>query len=131
MVKKLLISTVAVFVAWSALDYVIHGLILSGAYEDTAHLWRPMEEMKMGVMNVVVFLTALAFSYLYISFASVKTLNSGLKFGLIYGICVGLGMGFGTFSVQPIPYFMAQVWFWGTVVKATAAGAILGLINKT
>jgi hypothetical protein len=130
MLKKLLISTIAVFVAWAVLDFVIHQLILGSAYERTAHLWRPMAEMKMGAMYLTVFLTALAFSYLYISLVGEKSLNSGLKFGLIFGAAIGLGMGFGTFSVQPIPYSMAQVWFWGRVVEGAVGGVILGLLNK-
>ena len=39
--KRIVLAVVAVFVAWSALDFVIHGLILASSYEATARLWRP------------------------------------------------------------------------------------------
>ena len=50
MAKKLLIGTVAVFITWEILDFVIHNLILMDSYAATAHLWRPEGEMKMGLM---------------------------------------------------------------------------------
>jgi hypothetical protein len=41
-----------------------------------------------------------------------------------------MGMGYGTYSVMPIPYSLALGWFWGTVVETTLAGVLLGLIVK-
>jgi len=38
--------------------------------------------------------------------------------------------GYGTYSVMPIPYFMALGWFLGTLVQALAGGWIIGLIIR-
>ena len=46
MLKRNLLAIVAVFVVWSILDYLIHGMLLQSSYEATANLWRPMEEMN-------------------------------------------------------------------------------------
>ena len=51
MTKRILLGALAVFVGWSVLDFVMHGLILTDAYAATAHLWRPMDEMKMGLLR--------------------------------------------------------------------------------
>ena len=39
--KRALIAMVAVFAAWSVIDFIIHNLLLMDAYAATAHLWRP------------------------------------------------------------------------------------------
>jgi hypothetical protein len=65
MAKKIIFSVIVVFVVWSILDFVIHQLILGASYQATANLWRPMAEMKMGLMYGVVFLVSIAFVCLY------------------------------------------------------------------
>jgi hypothetical protein len=130
MKKRILLSGVAVFVLWSLLDFVIHGMILKSTYASTAFLWRPMAEMKIGLMYVTVFIAAMVFAPLYGWFVGNKNLRTGLKFGLLYGIAFGVGMGYGSYSVMPIPYFMALTWFLGTVVEATLAGLLVGQIIR-
>lgn len=128
--KKLLLSILAVFVAWQILDYLIHGVILMDAYESTKELWRPMEEMSMPLMMLVSILVAAAFCYIYYAFISNKSLNTALKFSLVFGLAMGISFGYGSYTVMPIPYSMAFVWFLGTVVEAVVAGLIVGMIIK-
>lgn len=128
MTKKIIFATLAVFVAWGILDFLIHGMMLGKAYQATAMLWRPMEEMKQGLMYLVTLLTALVFVTIYARLISPKDVGRGLGFGLLFGVGAGISMGYGTYSVQPIPYFMALAWFLGTTIKATVAGLITGLI---
>jgi hypothetical protein len=130
MAKKLLIGTVAVFIAWQILDFVIHNLILMDAYAATAHLWRPEGEMKMGLMIIVGLLAALFFVAIYVKLVSPKTLQNGLWYGILFGLGTGISMGYGTYSVQPITYGIAIGWFLGTLVETTVAGLMLGLLVK-
>jgi len=46
MLRKSIIATVIIFILWSIVDFLLHGLILRSAYADTSQLWRPMEEMS-------------------------------------------------------------------------------------
>ena len=128
MTKRTILATLAVFVAWSVLDFIMHGVILSSSYEATANLWRPMEEMKMGLMYVVVLISALTFVSIFAYFFKERTLATGLKYGLLFGVGVGSGMGYGSYSVMPIPYEIALVWFHGTVVETAVGGILVGLI---
>ncbi len=125
-----LIAIAVIFVTWSVLDFLIHGVILGEQYQATASMWRPMEEMKMGLMYGVVLIAAAVFVLIYDRFISDKSVTTGILFGLLYGIGVGAGMGLGTYSVTPIPLSMAWVWFLGTVVETTVAGGLVGLIVK-
>jgi hypothetical protein len=128
--KRILLGGIAVFVLWSVLDFIIHGVILRGTYEATASLWRPMAEMKMGLMYVTTFIAALAFTSIYGWLVGSKGLQTGFRYGLLYGIGVGIGMGYGTYSVMPIPYSMALTWFLGTVASATLGGLLLGILIR-
>lgn len=128
--KKSLLAIVAVFVSWQILDFVIHNVILMGTYAATQELWRPMEEMKMGLMIIVSLVSAASFVLIYDWFFKEKNMMTGLKYGLIFGIGIGISMGYGTYSVQPILYSTALGWFLGTVVETTVAGIITGLIIK-
>ena len=123
-----ILATVAIFVVWQVMDFVIHGVILMPTYEATAALWRPQGEMKYGLMAVVTAITAVAFTSLYCLLVARKGVKTGVVYGLLYGIATGVGMGYGTYSVQPIPYTLALAWFLATVVEATVGGAIVGAL---
>ena len=126
--KKSILAIIAVFVSWQVLDYVIHNIILASTYAETAHLWRPMEEMKMGLMMFVSLVAAASFVFVFDWFFKEKNMMTGTKYGLIFGIGVGISMGYGTYSVQPIMYLTALGWFLAAVVEGTVAGLITGLI---
>jgi hypothetical protein len=130
MVKRIVLAVLAVFVAWSVLDFVIHGVILAQTYRNTAQLWRPMEQMKMGLMHAVVLICSAVFVCLYAFFVGKKSVAKAVGFGLLFGLGTGISMGYGTYSVMPIPYNMALVWFLGTVVEGTVAGLLAGSIVK-
>ncbi|MBI5383446.1 MAG: hypothetical protein HZA90_02025 [Verrucomicrobia bacterium] len=130
MMKRILLAVLAVFVAWQVLDFVIHGLILMKSYQETASLWRPMNEMKFGLMRLVGLVAAGTFVLMYAWLVRDKSVATGLKFGLLFGLGTGASMGFGNYCVMPVPVFLAVVWFLGSVVEAVVAGLLVGWIVK-
>jgi hypothetical protein len=128
--KKVILSVLAVFIAWSMLDFVIHGVILRSSYAATASLWRPMGEMKMSVMYVSVFIASIMFVLIYSQLISKKGISTGLIYGLLFGLSTGVPMGYGSYSVMPIPYLMAFIWCFGSVVEAIVGGLIVGSIIR-
>lgn len=130
MLKKTALSVIVIFVAWTVLDFVIHGVILKSAYEATANLWRPMNEMKMNVMRMAVLIAALSFAWIYVRMISNKSIFTGIRYGLWWGLGAGVSMGYGTYSVMPIPYLMALTWFLGSLMEGVVAGVIVGGIVK-
>lgn len=129
--KQIAIATIAVVVSWEILDYVIHSLILMPVYEQTASLWRPMEEMKMGLMVIVVIVSSLAFVLIYSLLVTDKSVNSGLLFGLLFGVGTGISMGYGSYAFQPIPYSLALGWSLGALVESIVAGALVGWLVRS
>ncbi|RMG47604.1 MAG: hypothetical protein D6718_03180 [Acidobacteria bacterium] len=130
MSRRTLAAAAAVFVLWAMLDFVIHGMILRGVYERTERLWRPEGEMRMGLMYLVLAVAALCFTLVYERFVGRRNVRVAVLYGLLYGVGTGVSMGFGTYSVMPIPQVLAVGWFAGAVVEATAGGLVLGLVIR-
>ena len=128
--KRIVLGIIAVFVAWQVLDFVLHGLVLGRTYQETAQLWRPMAEMKMGLMRVVGVVAAVCFVCLYAWLVRPKSWAMGLSYGLIFGLGTGFSMGFGTYCVIPLPPSLAVTWFIGSVVETAVAGLLVGGIVK-
>lgn len=126
--KNLIIGTIGVFVAWMALDFVFHGIVLADMYQKTASLWRPENEMKMGLNVLVVLITAAIFTAIYVFLIRNKGIKTGLIYGLLYGIAVGVGAGFGSYSFMPLPFSLALSWFGIIVLESVIGGAVLGAI---
>jgi len=128
--KRLIWAILAVFVAWQVLEFIIHGLILMKTYQETASLWRPINEMNFGLLRLVGLVAATSFVVIYAGFVHEKSVANGLKYGLIFGVGTGASMGLGTYSVMPVPVFLALVWFVGSVVETTVGGLLIGWILK-
>ena len=128
MLKQTLWATITVFIVWSILDFLIHGVFLEPTYQATANLWRPEEEMNMPLMSIITLIFSLCFVTIYSYLIEPKSLTSGIKYGLIFGIGTGVSMGFGSYSYMPIPVSLAFSWFMGSLIELTLAGIIVGLM---
>jgi len=128
--KRTLLAMLAVFALWSAMDFVIHGLVLASPYAATPQLWRPIAEMKTGLMYVTVLIAAASFVGIYAWFIADKSVKTAVRYGLVFGIGSGISMGYGSYSVMPLPYEIALGWFVGSLIEAIAAGWITGMIVK-
>jgi hypothetical protein len=126
--KKVLIGAIAVFVWIAIWEMIVNMALLTEEYAATAHLWRPMEEMKMGLFYFVYlcisFLLAVIFSRGYEG----KGMAEGLRFGVIIGLLMAIPMAYGTYGAMPIPYSLALKWFLFGVIEYAVAGAILAAV---
>jgi hypothetical protein len=132
MLKKIVISSIVIFIAVAVLDILIHGVILESAYIETAQLWRSMDEMEsyMPWMYCVTLVYAILFSIIYALYVAPKSLATGIKFGLLLGLASGVSMGIGSYLVMPITPVIALVWFLGTTIEITVAGLIAAAVIK-
>jgi len=130
MTKRVIIAVVAVFIVWSILDFLIHGLLLQSIYAATSNLWRPMDEMNRPLMSLVTLVFTACFVAIYGFLIEQKSLVSGIRFGTLSGLATGISMGFGSYSYMPIPLTLACSWFIGSWIEAIVAGAVVGAIVK-
>ena len=129
MLKKLL-AIIGVIVAAVVADFVIHGKLLMGQYIATASLWRPMEQMNMGLSTMVTIAFSIVFVFFLDRYVTNKDWLSGGTFGAWYGFAAGLCMGFGSFVYMPIPKTLAIGWFLAELVRSTVMGTVAGAILK-
>lgn len=131
MLKQTIWAVITVFIAWSILDFLIHGVFLKSTYQETATLWRPEDAMNMPLMSFVTLVFSTGFVTIYSYLIEPKSLASGIKYGVIFGIATGVSMGFGSYSYMPIPLSLAFSWFIGSLIEITLAGVIVGLMVGT
>ncbi len=133
-IKRWAIASLAVLVVLFVLEFVIHGVLLQSIYQQTASVWRPMEEMNrlMWVMWLGYAIAAAFFTLIYAQGYEKPKAGAaqGARYGLYLGILVGAPMGLGTYAVLPIPGALALYWFIGAVVEYVTAGAVVGWIYR-
>jgi hypothetical protein len=130
MARKSIIAGAIIFILWAVIDFIMHGIILGNAYAATASLWRPMEDMSIGLIYLVSAVSVSAFTAIYAAYVQPKTMKAALGYGLIFGIGAGFSMGYGSYAVMPLPQMIAVTWFLGTAIKSVLAGALLGAVVK-
>lgn len=126
--RRLYFAIAAVFIAWSVMDFIIHGVLLKPTYDATATLWRPEAEMKMALMSLVTLIFSICFVMIYALWIEVKSTLRAVQYGLIFGLATGVSMGFGSYSYMPIPLSLAWSWFAASLAEALVAGLLTGLI---
>jgi hypothetical protein len=130
-IKRMAIGTVALFVVWSVIGFLVHGVILAGAYASSPPgVFRDMADMRMGLSYLAVAVGALGYTLLYGLNAPRARMADSLLFGLWFGLAAGFGMGFGTYSTMPISLTIAWVWFLGSVAEYVVSAAVLHVVFR-
>ncbi len=130
--KRWVFASLAIFILSQILEFIIHGLILSGAYEATAALWRPEQEMNsmMWMMWLSGLIIAFIFVYIFAKGYEGKGIMEGIRFGVLIGIFFSIPMSLGSFAMISMPGALAISWFiWG-VIEYTLLGIVTALIYK-
>ena len=126
--KKVLIGTVAIFIAMSAFNIIVHGMILGEAYKATASLWRPDMQSMTWIYSIISLVGAFFFSFIFSKGYEGKGIAEGARYGLYIGIWMSIGMAYGTYAMIAIPYKMALQWFIFGVIGYVIYGIILALV---
>lgn len=129
-IKKWIIASIVIFILDQILIWIIHGIILQGCYEATAHLWRPTAEMNqmMWLMWLSGLIWAFLFVYIFAKGYEGKGLIEGFRYGIVIGIFFSLTTSLGTYSVQPIGFGLAASWFISGFIQIIIYGLIAALI---
>ena len=53
--KRLSLSGLAILIAWTVLDVLLHRLLLQPMYEANSSLWRPFDQLNVALIYVVTF----------------------------------------------------------------------------
>ena len=120
------VSGLAILLAWTAIDAVLHRWFLAPLYLRDMNLWRPLDQLNLALVYAATFALIATFIAIYALLVRPKSLGAGLTFGALIGVALGVASGFGTYIHMPIPLALAWGWLIGGWLKALAAGAVVG-----
>ena len=132
--KKWISAGLAAFAVIFILDFIVHGNLLMGLYNQTMLVWRPKAEannlMWLMTLTQLAFAFALAWFYTLGYEPKKKGLAQGIRFGLYVGIVLVASQGFIWYVVLPVPFILNLGWLASAFVNSIAAGAVIGLIYR-
>ncbi len=129
-IKRWLIASIVVYIVMGLTEYIVHGIILMGTYEATASVWRPMEEIKGWIGFVTGAIFSLIFVYIFIKGYEGKGIMEGARYGLWIGLMFTIPNAYGFYSVLPIPYSLALMWWIFGTVQIVIYGIVAAAIYR-
>jgi hypothetical protein len=128
--KKYVITSLAVFIVYGVVDYIIHTFILASAYTALEHLWRPEMNSLMWLYFLVGLFAAFMFVYIFTKGYEGKGITEGLRFGVIIGLFVTIPSVFGQYFVYPLPFKLAAQWLIFGIIEFIIIGIIAAALYK-
>lgn len=128
--KKVWIGAGVVFVLFTLLDFVIHGVLLKSEYAKMPNLFRPEEEMMIWLFIVVYAVIAFFFTLIFSKGYENKGIAEGVRYGTYIGLMMALPMAYGTYGSMPITYSLALQWFLYGLLEFIVCGVALALVFK-
>ena len=134
MKKKIVTSSIVVLFLFLVMDYVLHGILLSGLYAETASLWRAPGELKGFIWILWAVDAVMAFLLVWLFSKGWETgkpwLGQGFRFGLGLGLLFSLPMGFSMYAMMPVPFSLALGWFAGGLTEFVIASIAAALLFR-
>ena len=127
--NRYIIASLAVFAFIFVFDWIFHGNVLTGIYEQTSHLWRPKEEACFLTMMIAQISLAFIFSYIFLKGYESKGIAEGVRYGFLIGLLFVPGYLI-FYSVQPFPFELIAYWSIGGIIEMMGAGAVLAAIYQ-
>jgi hypothetical protein len=131
-VLKFLIAALVVGVVMNVLDFVVHGMILQGAYySQLTGLFR--QDAPMAWFIIGDFVVALVFVWVYDRVHG--SFGGGWKGGATYGLFAGILVNFPTWLFANLmyvgfPYSLAWILTIYGILWTVIAGAVAGMLYK-
>lgn len=129
-IKKMVLASLAVFVAFEIMDYIIHSVILSPVYAQLAYLWRQDMMSKMWLMALSTFVMSVMFVYIFIRGYENKGIAEGVRFGIVAGLFMNFIGMFSQYVMYPIPFSLTLKWFIFGMLEFMIAGIVAAIIYK-
>ncbi len=129
-VKRFIGASIAVFLAFQVLDFIIHGMILRPVYESLKDVWRPDMMSKMWIMYVGSFVLSFLFIYIFIKGHENKGIAEGIRYGIIIGLFASIPYGFYEYVMYPLPLSLCVQWFVYGMIEFIICGMIAAAIYK-
>ncbi|MDZ7290924.1 MAG: hypothetical protein ONB44_14840 [candidate division KSB1 bacterium] len=132
-IKRWLLGSLAVFVALTVMEYVVHTLILKTVYEQTSQLWRrpEMQKAMIGWRGLGYALFALLLGFLYTRSQMHKgVIGDGLRYGFYLGLLAFIPFNLMQYTLLPLPANLVLAWMIFGVIESLLCGLIFSLCYR-
>jgi hypothetical protein len=129
-IKRFILASIAVFVTFQALDFIIHGLILMSTYQSLTHLWRPDMMSLMWIMYLSSFFMSFMFVYIFTKGYENRGIMEGLRFGVVIGLFMNVVGMFSQYAMYPIPFSLTMQWFLYGMAEFIIAGIVAAAVYR-
>jgi hypothetical protein len=128
--KRLILASIAVFVIIQAIDWLVHGVLLSGWYTEIKGVWRPDMMDLMWVMMLGSLFFSFMFVFIFTKGYEGRGVMEGVRYGLLIGLLLYVSGMLGQYVMYPIPLGMALIWAGYGIVEMVIAGAAAAAIYR-
>lgn len=132
--KRVLITGVAVFVAYEVMLTLVHGFWLGPTYYGRliGKVWRPEAELLANawIMHATTVVFCFVFAYLFARGYQGGGWREGVWFGFVVSLFVGFQAVFHAYATYPIPLDLALKWYFSGLVTSMILGVLASLVYK-
>lgn len=128
--KNFFITFVVIYILGGLLNYIFHGVLLSGTYEALTGVWRPDMDSLMWVQMVTALFLSFFFIYIFAKGREGKGWMEGLRYGLVIWAFLSIPSIYGQYMVYPIPYSLVLKWLFSDLVVMVILGITVSLLYK-
>lgn len=125
--KRFPIASIGAFVFVFLYEFLVHGFLMMGLYEQTASVWRPQEESNMVVMLLSQLLFGVALAFFYPIVGPDTECKKAIPFGVGLGLVLAMPQ-IATYCYLPIPLTISLLWAVIALVKAIGSTYIVAKI---
>jgi hypothetical protein len=131
-VGRYVLGSIVVFVFFLVIEWIFHGVIMSGWYREVLQLHRPDAYTGIYLIWMLVGFLILAFGYCFIFTKGYenKGIAEGYRYGLYIGVTFSVSASLIEFSVFPFPAKWIIGWIIGYVIIMILAGMIFAAIYR-
>jgi len=109
-IKRFIFASIAVFIIIQGIDWLVHGVLLSGWYAEIKGLWRPGMMDLMWVMMFGSLFFSFMFVYIFTKGYEGRGISEGARYGLLIALLMYVSGMLGQYFMYPIPLGLALIW---------------------
>jgi hypothetical protein len=128
--SKFSISLIVIYVVGTALNYLIHSVLLMNSYIAIASVWRPDMDRLMWVQFVTWLIFCFFFVYIFVRGYQNRGVMEGVRYALIIWGFISFPQTYGQYMVYPLPYSLVWKWLAADLVLFLVSGILVALIYK-
>lgn len=130
MMTGMILGGIAAFAFVFLFEFLVHGFLMMGMYQETMNVWRPQNESNMVIMMLSQFLFALAIAFFYPIVGPDKECRKAIPFAFGLGLVTAMPQ-IASYSYLPIPISISLSWALASFFKAFGATFIVAkILNK-